>query len=102
MDPHMFPAVVQDHVTRLEVVPGNRSSAVVASPVAAALMAGDSDLVARVPERLARYFAARLEVAWFAMPTERPAVTIHQQWHGRLDHDPPHRWLRGHVREASV
>lgn len=79
-----------------------RVIAVVAALVAAALMAADSDLVALVPERLARYFAARLEVAWFAVPTELPAVIIHQQWHGRLDHDPAHRWLRGHVREASV
>ena len=79
-----------------------RVIAVVASPVAAALMAADSDLVALVPERLARYFAARLEVAWFVVPTELPTVTIHQQWHGRLDHDPAHRRLRGHVREASV
>ncbi|MBF7732027.1 LysR family transcriptional regulator [Rhodococcus erythropolis] len=79
-----------------------RVIAVVASPVAAALMAADSDLVALVPERLARYFAARLDVAWFAVPTELPAVTIHQQWHGRLDHDPAHKWLREQVREASV
>jgi len=79
-----------------------RVIAVVASPVAAALMAADSDLVSLAPERLARYFAARLEVTWFAVPTELPTVTIHQQWHGRLDHDPAHRRLRGHVREASV
>jgi len=25
-----------------------------------------------------------------------------QQWHGRMDHDPAHKWLREQVREASV
>lgn len=74
---------------------------VVASPVNAALLAADTEAVALLPQRLAEYFAVRLPVRWFPLPVDLPTVTIAQQWHARLDNDPSHRWLRGHVSASA-
>ncbi|PPK68480.1 LysR family transcriptional regulator [Actinokineospora auranticolor] len=74
---------------------------VVASPVVAAALAAESDLVALVPERLARHLADRLGVVWFPLPVPVPPIVIHQQWHARFDEDPAHEWLREQVVAAT-
>lgn len=76
-------------------------SAVVSSYPVAVLMAAESDLVALVPRRLARHFAQRIAVRWFAVPLELPTALVGQRWHARLDHDPAQRWLRGEVVVAA-
>ncbi|HTR71779.1 MAG TPA: LysR family transcriptional regulator [Mycobacteriales bacterium] len=77
-----------------------RVAAVVPSFAVAMLAASVSDLVALVPERLARGFGAQLGGHWFSLPVELPAVVLSMQWHGRFDHDPAHTWLREQVRRS--
>ena len=75
-------------------------AAVVTSFPLAVQMAADADLVAPVPRRTAAYYAERIAVRWFPIPLELPTLTIAQQWHARLDHDPAQQWLRGEVARA--
>jgi DNA-binding transcriptional LysR family regulator len=79
-----------------------RVAAVVPSFAVAMLAASVSDLVALVPERLARGFGARLGGHWFSLPVALPAIELSMQWHGRFDHDPAHIWLREHVRRSAI
>ena len=55
-----------------------------------------SDLIATVPERLARGRAERLQVLEPPLPVE--GFTIGLVWHARRQRHPAHRWLRERVR----
>lgn len=79
-----------------------RVAAVVPSFAVAMLAASVSDLVALVPERLARSFGTQLGGYWFNLPVELPTVELSMQWHGRFDHDPAHSWLREQVRQSAA
>jgi DNA-binding transcriptional LysR family regulator len=54
-----------------------------------------SDLIASVPER--HTGALRTGMHSFPIPVPIPEITVSLLWHPRLDVDPAHRWLRGHV-----
>jgi DNA-binding transcriptional LysR family regulator len=58
----------------------------------------NSDLVATVPERHTGNLRAGLKS--FPLPFASPEIIVSLLWHPRLDADPAHRWLRGHVREV--
>ena len=73
---------------------------IVASFSAALTLAGDSDLVACVPER--HTGKLRAGMLSFALPVPTPEFTVSLLWHPRLDADPAHRWLRGCVREVCA
>jgi DNA-binding transcriptional LysR family regulator len=57
-------------------------------------------LVARAPvvvtmhARLARFFAAELELSLSVPPVELQEIAISLLWHASYDHDPAHTWLR--------
>ena len=55
-------------------------------------LAGESDMVATVPERHTRNLWRGMHA--FALPLQVPPFTISLFWHPRLDADPAHRWLR--------
>lgn len=55
-------------------------------------LAGESDLIATVPEQHTRRLWHGLHR--FALPMPVPAFTISLFWHPRMDADPAHRWLR--------
>ena len=59
-----------------------------------------SDLVATVPEDLARFFATQGKIQIFALPFKSPEVEVHQFWHQRLNKDFANVWLRNLVFEA--
>jgi DNA-binding transcriptional LysR family regulator len=59
-----------------------------------------SDLIASVPERHTGSLRAGMHS--FPLPVAMPEITISLLWHPRLDADPAHRWLRGHVRDACA
>jgi DNA-binding transcriptional LysR family regulator len=59
-------------------------------------LARASDLIATVPERHTAMLRAGMHS--FPLPFATPAITVSLLWHPRLDADPGHRWLRGHVR----
>lgn len=63
-------------------------------------LARASDLIATVPERHSG--ALRAGMHSFAIPLPLAEFTVSMLWHPRLDADPTHRWLRGHVRAACA
>lgn len=71
---------------------------VVSNHLAALQAAAQSDLVAAVPDSIARpAVSAGLAVELFTLPVAPPPVAVAQAWHPRLDADPAHRFLRGAV-----
>jgi DNA-binding transcriptional LysR family regulator len=63
-------------------------------------IARGSDLIASVPERHTGNLRAGMHS--FHLPVSMPEVMVSLLWHPRLDADPAHRWLRGHVRDACA
>lgn len=63
-------------------------------------LARASDLIASVPERHTGNL--RNGMHSFPLPFSTAVFTVSMLWHPRLDADPAHRWLRGHVREVCV
>jgi len=63
-------------------------------------LARASDLIATVPERHTGNL--RTGMHSFPLPVSTPEFTISLLWHPRLDADPTHRWLRGHVRNVCA
>lgn len=78
-----------------------RQIAATVSGFATALaLARASDLIANVPERHTGNLRAGMHS--FPLPVPVPEVTVSLLWHPRLDADPAHRWLRGHVRDICT
>jgi DNA-binding transcriptional LysR family regulator len=63
-------------------------------------LARASDLIASVPERHTGNLRAGMHS--FTLPVPTPEITVSLLWHPRLDSDPAHRWLRGHVRNVCA
>ncbi len=63
-------------------------------------LARASDLIASVPERHTGIL--RAEMHSFPLPVATPEFTISLLWHPRMDADPAHRWLRGHVKDVCA
>ncbi len=61
-------------------------------------LARASDLIVSVPERHTGNL--RVGMYSFPLPVSPPEFTVSMLWHPRLDADPAHRWLRGHVRNV--
>lgn len=74
--------------------------AIVGGFATALALARRSDLIASVPERHTGNL--RIGMHSFPLPVSTPAFTVSLLWHPRLDADPAHRWLRGHVRDACA
>jgi DNA-binding transcriptional LysR family regulator len=73
---------------------------IVAGFSTALALARASDLIASVPERHTGNLRAGMHS--FQLPVSIPEITVSLLWHPRLDADPAHRWLRGHVRDACA
>ena len=63
-------------------------------------LARATDLIASVPERHTGNLRDGMHS--FPLPISPPEFTVSMLWHPRLDADPGHRWLRGHVREVCA
>lgn len=63
-------------------------------------LARASDLIASVPERHTGILRAYMHS--FPIPVATPEFTISLLWHPRMDADPAHRWLRGHVKDVCA
>lgn len=63
-------------------------------------LARASDLIASVPERHTGNLRSGMRS--FPLPAPTPGFTVSMVWHPRLDADPAHRWLRGHVRDVCA
>lgn len=61
----------------------------------------DSDLVATVPERLARLVSSSLNLEVREPPIPVPGFGVYLYWHRRFQDDPAHVWLRSQIVAAS-
>lgn len=53
-----------------------------------------TEFVATVPERLARYYTEYFPIRLFRCPVDIPRLRIYQTWHAHSEADPGHAWLR--------
>jgi DNA-binding transcriptional LysR family regulator len=68
--------------------------------LAAPYVVGDSELLATLPERIARRVAPGLGLRIFDPPVTLPRLDVAMGWHDRMRRDPAHTWFRHLV--ASV
>lgn len=61
-----------------------------------------TDLIATVPERVARTLVRIARVRALAPPYRLPDFSIKQHWHERYHEDPANRWLRSMVAELFL
>lgn len=59
----------------------------------------ESDLVATVPEHVARAFAGPYRLAVWPLPVPMAELVLYQYWHQRYHADATNRWVRALVRE---
>ncbi|WP_454688657.1 LysR family transcriptional regulator [Achromobacter aloeverae] len=72
------------------------------SILSSAAVVAASDMLATVPEYLARHFEATSGVQVLAPPVPMPDVDIAMYWHDRMHKEPAHRWLRGALRDVAA
>jgi len=70
--------------------------------VAVPFMVAASDLIATVPERLARVFARVLKLQVLAAPLAIPPFRLAMLWHERNDRDAAHLWLRTLIADTAM
>jgi DNA-binding transcriptional LysR family regulator len=54
-----------------------------------------SQMIATVPERLARSIAEPFGLVWRPHPVALPQIAINMFWHAKFHRDPGNQWLRG-------
>ena len=54
----------------------------------------ESDLIALIPNALARHVAPRVGLSIYEMPMPVPVLPLVMMWHERFDSHPAHRWMR--------
>jgi DNA-binding transcriptional LysR family regulator len=62
-------------------------------------LVADTDLVAALPERLARRAASRLDI--FELPFSVGGFRLIAAWHPRHQADPGHSWLRQTIADLA-
>lgn len=90
--------VIERHLARKRI----RRRVVLATPHFASvpIIVAQSDLIATIPEPLARYFSSvAAGVRVVQLPFEPPRIAIKQFWHRKFQHDARNRWLRSLVVE---
>lgn len=60
-----------------------------------------SDLLAVVPEHMARAAARALPIQLLPLPFKIPSVDVSMVWHERMHHDPGHKWMRESLRDIG-
>lgn len=60
-----------------------------------------TDLVACLPERLAKIYARQMDLAICPNPVFSHPVPVYQMWHKHLDDDAGHAWLRGLLQKLA-
>ena len=75
---------------------GHTRKIAVQSPHFASLpfIVAGTNLIATVPERIAKQFARQLRLQVLPVPLDLPAFRLTLLWHQRHHSDPAHRWLR--------
>ncbi|HZS10586.1 MAG TPA: LysR family transcriptional regulator [Blastocatellia bacterium] len=65
-------------------------------------MVSGTDLIATIPERLARQFSRQLKLQILPVPVAMPPFRLTLLWHQRHHTDPAHRWIRGFIIETAA
>lgn len=60
-----------------------------------------TNLLAAMPERLARQFAKQLDLKFFPNPVFDKPVSVYQMWHKHFEKDEGHRWFRNLLAELA-
>lgn len=71
------------------------------SALSSPAVVASSDLLATVPERVARNFAGALGLQVLAPPVALADIDIALYWHERAHHSSAHRWMRERMRDAA-
>ena len=71
------------------------------SPVSLPVIVARTDLLATIPERVARHFQPSLGLQVLEPPLPFPGVQINMFWHDRMHNNAAHRWLRQVLRTVS-
>jgi DNA-binding transcriptional LysR family regulator len=90
--------VIESYLARKKI----RRQIVLSTPHFASvpIIVAQSDLIATIPEPLARYFSSvAAGVRVVQLPFEPPRIAIKQFWHRKFHHDARSRWLRALVCE---
>ena len=61
-----------------------------------------TDLLAAIPERVARRFAEAFPLQVLPLALPHDSLAIQQLWHPLRQHHPAHQWLREQVRLAAL
>jgi len=67
----------------------------------AATVVAQSDLIATLPERVARFCAKRLSLRLLATPLPM-TFAVSQVWHERTHYNSAHKWLRELIAEVAT
>ena len=109
--PHVYYALGRTGTSTLDtVVDEALSRAGLTRTVAARLpstlsspaVVAQSDLLATLPERIARHFAPLLNLQMLEPPLPLGEVSTSMFWHERMQNNPAHRWLRQQFREVAL
>jgi DNA-binding transcriptional LysR family regulator len=65
------------------------------------IVVAQTNLIATLPERVARFFAQFLPLRILAVPIRLSPYPVLQLWHERTHHDPAQQWLRGLLAELG-
>jgi DNA-binding transcriptional LysR family regulator len=103
-EPHALLAAPDAQLAKLDPAlsdPGRKRRAGVTVPhfLLVPEIVAHSDLLATLPERVARAGNGQLQV--LAPPVKLPGFTLAQAWSEAADADPAHLWLRGMVDEVA-
>ena len=79
-----------------------RVGAVTGHLLAVPPLIAQSDMLARIPERLARQFAARYGLVYFPPPYPMEPMTLGMIYHRTLGAHPAAIWLRGQLHELGA
>ena len=74
----------------------------VPSFLAAPLVVARSDLVATMPRRIAKEFAAIAPIVLVEPPVALPGFTVSQVWHERQHADARHAWPRATIAAVAM
>lgn len=103
-EPHVLVRPEDPQLARLDPAlsdPGRKRRAGVTVPhfLLVPEIVAHSDLIATLPERIARAGDGHLQV--LPTPVKLAGFAVHQAWHESADAEPEHLWLRGVVDEVA-
>ena len=71
------------------------------STLASPAVVAQSDLLATLPERIARHFALLLGLQVLEPPLPLGEMNTSMFWHERMQNNPAHRWLRQQIKQVA-